>query len=619
MKKIINYIIITLLVSSAVIAQKPNPAFVSSVRSYYKDINPDVFRDAHNVLRDGFMKDYKAYGSGVSAGKGSSKNVTYPGFENVIEIETHDVFYNDWDVEIGCPIDFPVLENDLVYMTFWIRCLGSRDESNQGYSRVYFQQNGPPWQKSSDVNVVAGSEWIQYKIPFRAVYQNYDIKQAAVAFALGYSHQTVQIADVKVTNLGSFGKEEDLPKTKFTYKGREDNAAWRIEADKRIEKYRKGDVTIVVKDKKGNIVPNAEVNVDMVNHTFAFGNIVNRPAFGNPGEKGVAYRKIIKENFNQVTFENELKHDMWELYKAEDRINKIFEAIDTLDAWGIKLRGHALVWPSTRYTTVSKDFIAKGDLKGLQAMIEAHIVEVATAVKGRVVDWDVMNEPYVNHQFMDLMGKERVLDWFRLARANEPNADLYINETRDIVDGGVNTAVLENLKVWVKYLKDNNVEINGLGFQGHFGETALTSPEKILEILDDFQKLGLKIKITELDIQTFDEKLQADYLRDFYTVIYSHPITHGIISWGFWEDAHWRPEAAWYRSNFEPKPAAFVHKDLVYKKWWTNAKGSTTTDGKYSTRGFCGEYKVSVKVDGKVTVQNFVLTNEGKTVEVVLK
>ncbi len=48
-------------------------------------------------------------------------------------------------------------------------------------------------------------------------------------------------------------------------------------------------------------------------------------------------------------------------------------------------------------------------------------------------------------------------------------------------------------------------------------------------------------------------------------------------------------------------------------------EGSTTTDGKYSTRGFCGEYKVSVKVDGKVTVQNFVLTNEGKTVEVVLK
>lgn len=619
MRKIFSYIMLTALSSAVAFAQKPDQAFVQSARTYYKDIKPEVFRDARPVLTPGFMSQFKAYGDGVKAGKGSSKVVTYPGFENVIEIETHDVFYNDWDVEIGSPSDFPILENDLIYITFWVRCLGSRDESNQGYGRVYLQQNGPPWQKSADVNIVAGSEWIQYKIPLRAKYQHYNPKQAAVAIALGYRHQTLQIADIKVTNLGTYVNEEDLPKTKFTYKGRESDAAWRTEADARIEKYRKGDVTVVVKDKKGNIVPNAQVSVDMVNHTFAFGNIVNRPSFGNPGEKGQAYRKIIKENFNQVTFENELKHDMWLLYKAEGRTNKIFESIDSLDAWGIKLRGHALVWPSSRYSTYSKPFIEKNDLVGLESFIEAHIKEVTTAVQGRVVDWDVMNEPYVNHQFMDLMGKDKVLTWFKLARQNEPKADLYINETRDIVDGGVNTAVLENLKVWVKYLKDNNVEINGLGFQGHFGETALTSPEKIIEILNDFQSLNLKIKITELDIQTLDEQLQADYLRDFYTVIYSHPTTHGIISWGFWEDAHWRPEAAWYRSNFEPKPAAFVHKDLVYKKWWTNAKGNTTTEGKYSTRGFCGEYKVTVNVDGKSTVQNFVLTNEGKTVEVVLK
>ncbi len=619
MKTIVSYIVLSLLVVGLVQAQKPDPSYVSSVRSYYKDVNPDVFRDARPVLKDGFMKDYKAYGAGVKAAKGSSKNVVFKGFENVVEIETHDVFYNDWDVEVGGATDFPVLENDLVYITFWIRCLGSRDESNQGYTRVYLQQNGPPWQKSADVNIVAGSEWIQYKIPFRAKFQHYDTKQAAIAFALGYSHQTVQIADVKVTNLGSYAKESDLPKTKFSYDGREASATWRSEAKARIEKYRKGDLTVVVKDKKGNLVPNAIVKVDMTNHTFAFGNIVNRPAFGNPGEKGQKYREIIKQNFNQVTFENELKHDMWELYKSEGRTSKIFEAIDSLDTWGIGLRGHAMVWPNVRYTNVAKDYIANNKLPELKAVLEEHIKEVATAVKGRVVDWDVMNEPYVNHQFMDLLGKERVLDWFKLARLYEPKADLYINETRDIVDGGVNTAVLENLKNWVKYIRDNKVEINGVGFQGHFGETALTAPTKIVEILNDFQKLNIKVKITELDIQTLDEQLQADYLRDFYTVIFSHPVTHGIISWGFWEDAHWRPEAAWYRSNFDPKPAAVVHRDLVYKQWWTNAKGTTNTSGKYTTRGFCGEYKATVLVDGKETVQDFVLTNAGNTVEIILK
>jgi endo-1,4-beta-xylanase len=550
MKKILN--IVCVLVFSVVVlyAQKPEESFVTETRNYYKDIDPTVFRDARPVLEAGYMANFKAYGAGVVGNKASSKQIQAKGFTNVIEVETHDVFYNDWDVEIGAPSSFPILENDLIYITFWIRCLGSRDESNQGYARVYLQQNGPPWQKSTDVSIVAGSEWIQYKIPFRAKYQHYDTKKAAVAFALGYSHQTIQIADMRVTNVGTYIADEQLPKTKFTYKGREQDAQWRKEAEARIEKIRKGDIQIIVKDKKGAIVPNAQVKVTMQNHTFGFGNIVNRQSFSNPGPKGEAYRKIIKENFNQVTFENELKHDMWLQYKKEGRTDKIFETIDSLDAWGIKLRGHAMVWPSTRYTNIAKEYIDKKDSAGLEKLIEAHIQEVATAVKGRVIDWDVMNEPYVNHQFMDLVGKDKVLQWFRLARQYEPKADLFINETRDIVDGGTNTQVLSDLQDWVKYLKANNVEINGLGFQGHFGETGLTSPEKILEILDDFSKLNLKIKITELDIQTLDDQLQADYFRDFYTVIYSHPTMQGILSWGFWEDAHWWPEAAWYRSDF---------------------------------------------------------------------
>lgn len=618
MKKIFSLLILS-IISVCVFGQKPEQGFVNEVRSYYSEVNPELFRDARRVMKPNFMKEIKAYGSGIQEGKGSSKPISVKQFSTALEIETHDVFYNDWDVEIGAPCQFPIFENDLIYITFWIKCLGSRDESNQGTARVYLQQNGPPWQKSADVNVLAGSEWVQYKIPFRAKYQHYEATQAAIGIALGYSHQTIQIADIRVTNLGTFCSEDDLPKTKFTYDGREEGAQWRKDALARIESNRKGDVTIIVRDKKGNIVPNAKVNVDMTNHDFGFGNIVNRQAFGNPGPKGQEYRKIIKENFNQVTFENALKHDMWLLYKSEGRLDKTFEAIDTLDSWGIDLRGHALVWPAVRYTTSAKSFVEADDKEGLKAFEEAHIKEIVSAVNGRVVDWDVMNEPYINHKFMDMLGNEVVLDWFRLARENDPKADLYINETRFLIDGGVNKNVQDNLYNWVEYLQKNDVEINGLGFQGHFGETALTSPEKLLEILDRFAQLGIKIKITELDIQTKDEQLQADYMRDFYTLIYSHPSAHAIVSWGFWEDYHWRPECAWYRSDFSIKPIGEVHKDLVYKQWWTNASGTSSSKGEYSTRGFCGDYNVTVESNGKKVTQEFTLTNNGTTVEVNLK
>src|SRR5438045_8528998 len=55
-------------------------------------------------------------------------------------------------------------------------------------------------------------------------------------------------------------------------------------------------------------------------------------------------------------------------------------------------------------------------------------------------------------------------------------------------------------------------------------------------------------RITELDIDSNDDKLQADYLRDFLPASFSHPNTNGLLMWGSWEPAHWRPNAAMYRT-----------------------------------------------------------------------
>ncbi len=613
----LGLIIVSLLASVLSFAQQVDKEYVNELRSYYKEIEPDKFRTVTRVLNKDFMKDMKAYGGGVSDGKASSKMVDVKGFDQVIEIETHDKFYNDWDVEIGGKTAFPVLKNDLVYVTFWIRCLESRHESNQGFARVYLQKNSPNWDKSAYISVVAGRDWSYYRIPFHTKFENYDVGKAAVAFALGYSYQTIQIADIKVTNFGSSLTKDDLPGTKFTYEGREEDAAWRKSANDRIEKIRKGDLTVVVKDKNGQPIPNAQVNVEMQKHAFGFGNITNRVAFSNPGPDGIQYRQIIKENFNQTTFENAWKHDMYEQYKSEDAVDQIFQVMDSLDKFGIELRGHALVWPSTKYTKSAAPYIDKPE--ELRKMLRESVLERSTAAKGRVIDWDVVNEPFVNHQFMDILGKDEMVEWFKLAKQGDPAPDLYINETRFLVDKGVNGAVQDNLYNWVEFLKSKGIQIDGLGFQGHFGETGLTSPDKLKEILDRFAKLGVKIKITELDINTQDNELQADYLRDFYTIIFSHPAAEAIISWGFWEKYHWLPDAAWYTKKWEEKPIAAMHKKMVFDEWWTDENGTTGTNGKYEVRGFNGDYLVSVKHDGKTVTQKATLSNDGTTVEIVVK
>lgn len=619
MLKSIKYVLVLLLAVHGfnVSAQFQDPEYAKKAMEWYPEIDKEKFRYISPVMEEGFMEDYKAYGEGVDAGKASSKKVEIDGFDNVIEVETHDVFHNDWDVEVGAPNDHVILQHDVIYITFWIRTLESRDESNQAFARVYLQQNGSPWLKSKDVNVVAGSDWVQYRIPFHAQFQNYKPEEAAVAFALGQSHQTVQIADMRISNFGDGTnfKDDWLPGTKFTYESRDPDAAWRSKAEERIEKYRKGDLKVVVKDREGNPVPDVKVSVDMQNHNFGFGNIVSMKAFLNPGPNGKKYREIIKNNFNEVTFENANKYNGWNLIKDEGQLDRFMQVVDSLRSWDVDIRGHVLVWPDEKYTDVSNLI---DDPDALRKELRSHIEEITTEMKGKLVDWDVVNEPYVNHQFMDILGKEEFLEWFRIAEENDPDVDFYINETRFMVDKGVNKNVQDNLYDWATYVLDNDLKLDGLGFQGHFGETGLTEMPKLMELWDRFAELDLKIKITELDIQTHDEKLQADYMRDLYTIAYSHPALHAIISWGFWERAHWRAECAWYKDDWTVKPIAEVHKELVYDKWWTNESGNTATDGTFTVNGFEGDYTVTIEKDGKTETKKVNLTNKGNSIEVTL-
>ena len=52
------------------------------------------------------------------------------------------------------------------------------------------------------------------------------------------------------------------------------------------------------------------------------------------------------------------------------------------------------------------------------------------------------------------------------------------------------------------------------------------------------------------------------------------------------------------------KPAGKMYVDLVYNKWWTQEKGQTDENGKYSLRAFYGYYDITVKKGGAtVTLQ----------------
>lgn len=147
----------------------------------------------------------------------------------------------------------------------------------------------------------------------------------------------------------------------------------------------------------------------------------------------------------------------------------------------------------------------------------------------------------------------------------------------------------------------------------------LTPPVRLLGFLDRSGKFGLPIQTTEFDIDTNDEPLQADYLRDYMNVTFSHPAVSGFVLWGFWAGDHWIPHAALFRRDWSIKPNGRVYQDLVFHKWWTNVQGQTDARGQYATRGFLGDYQISATANGKTVNGKTELPKAGRTLRLILQ
>lgn len=388
-------------------------------------------------------------------------------------------------------------------------------------------------------------------------------------------------------------------------------AGWREEAAARIERLRKAAVQVRVTDAAGNPVPGARVNVRMKRHAFGFGSAVAASYLLGEGPEQERYRAKVLELFNKAVLENDLKWPQWEAARE-----RALGALAWLGGHGIPVRGHNLVWPGWKHLPRDVEELASGPA-ALRARIGSHIAEEAGAVRGKVAEWDVINEPYNNRVLQNLLGDEAMAGWFRKAREADPSAILYINDFGILSNGGGDAAHQDHYYKTIEFLDRQGAPVQGIGMQGHFNRN-LTPPARVIEILDRFATLGKRIQITEFDIDIDDEGLQADYTRDFMTAVFSHPSVDGFLMWGFWEGRHWRPRGAMFRRDWSAKPNAEVYRKLVFEDWWTRSEGTTDSGGAYSTRGFLGWYEATAAAGGRTGKAGFVLGRPGAEVNIRL-
>ena len=213
--------------------------------------------------------------------------------------------------------------------------------------------------------------------------------------------------------------------------------------------------------------------------------------------------EIVKAQFNSITPENDMKAetinpkpDVWNFAPA-DAFVKFGESNNMF------IVGHTLVWHNQTPDWFFND--ENGKPKSHDAVVEqmrSFIETVAGRYAGKVHAWDVVNE------VIDNDGSYRPTTWvkgvgngdelvklaFKFASQYAPNTELYYNDFN-----AWRPTKRDGIARMVRMLQKEGIRIDGIGIQGHWG---LNFPknEYIEAAIDTFASLGIKVMITELDI-----------------------------------------------------------------------------------------------------------------------
>lgn len=296
--------------------------------------------------------------------------------------------------------------------------------------------------------------------------------------------------------------------------------------------------------------------------------------------------KTIYANFNMVVAENEMKIDA--LQPSEGQFN--YGAADKLVTFArrhaMDVRGHTLVWHSQMPKWMSADGYKndKGYTRAqLLKIMENHITNVMKHFKGKVTEWDVVNECLDDDQsairsnpsgytmrksiWYNVIGEDFLDSAFVYAHRADPNAKLYINDYGVEMKGRAKAEAYYNL---VKKLKNRNVPIDGVGLQSHLtvGELDSTAFDNQVKRIG---QLGLNCIVTELDISIYDINAagaydrQAEDYRKITNIMLRYDHCPNLLVWGIKDDMSWRTgEPLLFNNNLEAKSAFFAVRN-AYK------------------------------------------------------
>jgi endo-1,4-beta-xylanase len=233
---------------------------------------------------------------------------------------------------------------------------------------------------------------------------------------------------------------------------------------------------------------------------FRIGTAVNTQIVSG---KDPASAAIVAQHFNTITVENAMKAEQVNPQPGVYNFGPADDFVAFGEKHGMFIVGHTLVWHNQTPEWFFLDEEGKPNTREKQIeRLRKHIEVVAGRYKGRVHAWDVVNEVigedgnYRPTTWVNAIGDgdELVRLAFKFTSEYAPDAELYYNDFN-----AWRPEKVRGIVRMVKMLQEHGIKIDGIGIQGHWGLN-YPSTEHIEAAIDAYAALGVKVMITELDV-----------------------------------------------------------------------------------------------------------------------
>ena len=302
------------------------------------------------------------------------------------------------------------------------------------------------------------------------------------------------------------------------------------------------------------------------------------------------------KQYNMLVAENEMKMDVLQPSQGQFSYGSADALVSLAQNNKMAVRGHCLVWNQQQPEWLSGDKGKKNDKHWTRQqaldIMKDHITHVMQHFKGKVTEWDVVNECLDDDQsiirsnpdsykikssvWQLAIGDDYVDSAFVYAHRADPTAKLYLNDYDVELHGKAKTVAYYNL---ARHLQSQNIPIDGVGLQCHFSIGDVDSV-KLEKTIQRFGELGLKCIITELDMgipSTSSANLeeQARNYRVITDIMLNNDNCPSMLIWGIKDNDSWREgkNPLLYDAGMGKKPAWYAVRSALRHRYLLLSNG----------------------------------------------